>query len=188
MGKCGLKGYPKPLSYEYTKKIKEQMEKNICKIEIGDKRSIGFFCKIPFPTKDKMLNALITNNPINNEDILNDNIQNISLKIKEDEEHKEIHLNNRIIYTNKEYNTTIIEIKDEDEINYYLELDDNIINDILYNNNKNSKYKDKTIYIIQYQEGELSLSYGIYKMLIKKINIILIINVAQEKVYQAHQY
>ena len=60
----------------------------------------------------------------------------------------------------KEYDIAIIEIKDN-EIKNYLELDDNIINDILKNNNKNEEYLDKTIYIIQYPKGELSVSYGI---------------------------
>ena len=33
-------------------------------------------------------------------------------------------------YTNDEYNITIIEIKEEDNINSYLELDDTIMNDV----------------------------------------------------------
>ena len=49
-------------------------------------------------------------------------------------------------YTNEEYDITIIEIKNEDEINNYLELEENIINDIIDNNNKNNRYKDK-VYI-----------------------------------------
>ena len=148
MGGSGLIRNPKSLSYECNKKIIEQMEKNICKIEVGDKRYTGFFCKIPFPTKDKMLNVFITNNHVINDDI-NDNNQNISFKIKEDEEHKYIHLNNRLAYTNKKYGTIIIEIKDEDEINNYLELDDNIINEILYNNNETAEFKHKTIIIMK---------------------------------------
>ena len=96
-----------------------------------------------------MLNVFITNNHVINDDILNDNNQNISLKIKEDEEHKYFHWNNRLAYTNKKYGTIIIEIKDEDEINNYLELDDNIINEIFFNNNETTEFKHKTIYIIQ---------------------------------------
>ena len=46
-------------------------------------------------------------------------------------------------------------MNEEDNINNYLELDDNIINEL------NEEYIDKTIYIIQYPEGELSVSYGI---------------------------
>ena len=64
-------------------------------------------------------------------------------------------------YTNEEYDTTIIEIKKEDNINNYLELDDIIINDISNNINKNKEYINKTIYIIQYPENNLSVSYGI---------------------------
>ena len=64
-------------------------------------------------------------------------------------------------YTNEEYDITIIEIKEEDNINNYLELDDIIINDVLYNKNKNIEYINETIYIIQYPENKLSVSYGI---------------------------
>ena len=64
-------------------------------------------------------------------------------------------------YTNEQYDTTIIEIKEEDGINNFMELDDGIINDIIYNKNKISQYNEKTIYIIHYPEGQLSVSYGI---------------------------
>ena len=55
-----LNKYPGLISYECTKKIIEQMEKNICKIKIEESLGTGFFCKIPFPTKEKMLPVLIT--------------------------------------------------------------------------------------------------------------------------------
>ncbi len=35
------------------------------------------------------------------------------------------------------------------------------INDIINNDNENIEYIDKTYYIIQYPDGELSVSYGI---------------------------
>ena len=44
-----LIGYPSTINYECTKKIMEQMTKNICKIKIGQNQGTGFFCKIPFP-------------------------------------------------------------------------------------------------------------------------------------------
>ena len=68
-------------------------------------------------------------------------------------------------YTNEEYDTTIIEIKEEDNIKNYLKLDDIIINDIINNINKNKEYINKTIYIIQYPENELSVSYGILEQI-----------------------
>ena len=51
--------------------------------------------------------------------------------------YREIKLDNRMKYTNKDYDITIIEIKEEDKINNYLELDEIIINDIINNINKN---------------------------------------------------
>ena len=155
-----LLGYPSIVSYECSKKIINQMEKTICRLKIEDEQGTGFFCKIPFPYKKNMLPVLITNNHIINDKILYKNNEIITLYMQEIGK-KNIDLNNRLKYTNKEYDITIIEIKEEDEINNYLELDDNLINDIINNNNENIEYKDKTIYIIQYPEGELSVSYGI---------------------------
>ena len=113
-----LVGYPKPITYECTKKIIEQMNKNICKIEIGDNRGTGFFIQLSY--NNKILKLFITNNHIINEDILYNNNENIKIKIKNENDYKYINLNNRNKYTNKEYDITIIEIKEEDEINNYL--------------------------------------------------------------------
>jgi len=169
-----LRGYPNVISYECTKKIMEQMSKNICKIKIGEEQGTGFFCKIPFPDINNMLSVFITNNHIINDERLYENNLKININIEEENEIREINLNNRIKYTNEEYDITIIEIKENDNIKNYLELDDKIIEDILYNNNKNNKYIDDTIYIIQYPEGKLSVSYGILNSIYedKKYNFI----------------
>ena len=165
-----LTGYPNIIPYECTKKIIEQMENNICKIKIGNEQGTGFFCKIPFQN----MKVFITNNHIINENILYKKGGKISLKIKIENEIKIINLDNRKKYTNKEYDITIIEIKDNDNINNYLELDDGIIKDILHNNNLNEEYIDETIYIIQYPENKLSVSYGILGQIYedKKYNFI----------------
>ena len=156
-----LIGYPDTITYECTKKIIEQMEKNICKIKIGQNQGTGFFCKIPFPDMNNMLPVFITNNHIINKEFLNKENAKISLDIKEEADKINIDLNNRIKYTSKEYDTTIIEIKNEDKIQNYLKLDNIIINDIINNENKNKEYEDKTIYIIHYPKGKLSVSYGV---------------------------
>ena len=156
-----LVGYPSIISYDCTKKLVEQMEKDICKIIVEKDRGTGLFCKIPFPNKETMLNVLITNNHIINDDLLYNTERNIKIKIEEEENEKVINLNNRLRYTSKKYDTTIIEIKEEDKINNFLELDDDIINNIINNKNENVKYKEKTVYIIHYPEGNLSVSYGI---------------------------
>ena len=153
---------PNIISYESTKTIIEQMEKNICKIKIGNTRGTGFFCKIPLPDKEQNLTVLITANHIINENILNEENRKISVKIEEENEKKIINLNNRKKYTNEEYDITIIEIKEEDDIKNYLELDDVIISDLLKNNNKNEKLEDKTLYILHYPQAKLSVSYGIF--------------------------
>ena len=71
----------------------------------------------------------------------------IEISIEEENNIRKLNLNNRMKYTDEEYDITIIEIKKEDGINNYLELDNNIINDIINNNNKNKNYVDETIYI-----------------------------------------
>ena len=156
-----LVGYPNIISYDCSKKINEQMRKNICKIEIGKERGTGFFIMIPFPNRENMLNALITNNHIINDDLLNNKEAIIKIKIGDEDIERIISLNNRLLYTSKVYDTTIIEIKENDHINSFMELDEGIINNIINNKSSNLKYKDETIYIIQYPEGHLSVSYGV---------------------------
>jgi len=148
-------GCPNVIPFDCSKEIINQMEKNICKIKV-EKQGTEFFCKIPFPDKDHMLKVLITNNHIINEDILYKKDAKISIFIKEEKKYKELNLNDRIKYTNKkkEYDITIIEIKENDGINNFLELDDKIINGIMTNQSENDDYIDKTFYVIQYPEGE----------------------------------
>ena len=156
-----LTDLPKVISYECTKKIIEQMEKYICKIISKENQGTGFFCKIPFTNKNKILHVLLTNNHIINYDLLYKKDGIIELGIKEEEKIKKINLNNRMKYTSKEYDITIIELKNEDNIKNYLDLDDIILDNILNNKNKIKEYKNETIYIIQYPENKLSVSYGI---------------------------
>ena len=156
-----LTGYPNLISYDCTQIILDQMKKNICKIKIDQEQGTGFFTKIPFPTKENMLPVLITNNHVIKKELLEKGEEKILIKIKEDNDFKKINLKERKYYTNEEYDITILEIKTEDEIKDFLELDNIILNDILNNENKNVEYMDKTIYIIQYPKGELSVSYGV---------------------------
>ena len=154
-------GYPDIISYENTQTILEQMERNICKINLGKNRGrgTGFFCEIPFPDENNMLPVFITNNHVINEKLLYEENSTIEVEIKEFGV-KTINLNNRMKYTNKDYDITIIEVKDTDVLGNNLELDDNIINNVIKNENKNEKYINKTLYIIQYPGGNLSVSYG----------------------------
>jgi len=156
-----FKGYPKVISYDNAQVILEQMEKYICKITIGDEVATGFFCKIPILNKEDMLTVFMTNNHVIKKEILENNYKNIFLDTKEGKYIENLDLDNRLKYTNEKYDITIIEIKESDGIENFLELDDIITDDIIKNNNKNREYRKETIYIIQYPDGELSVSFGI---------------------------
>ena len=156
-----IRGYPNIVSYETTQKIVDQMRKNICQIQSDESQGTGFLCKIPFHDINNMLPVLITNNHIINEEFLYEKGASISIYTEDNKSTKTINLNDRIKYTNKTFGITIIEIKEEDKINNYLELDNNILDDILNKNNTNKEYIDETVYLLHYPEGVLSVSYGV---------------------------
>ena len=163
-----LIGCPKVISYDCSKKIIEQMEKNICKITFANTSGTGFFCNIPFPDEYNMIHALITNNHVINKELLYQPNFTISISSKIFE-NKKLNLNDRIKYTNIEYDITIIEIKEDDHIgDIYLELDEDILKDITNSKNNNDKYIENTIYITQYPEGQLSVSYGILETILNE--------------------
>ena len=153
--------YPKPISIEGTKNILNQMENSICKIykEDGGKGT-GFFCKIKY--KNKIIPVFMTNNHVIDDIYLKKN-KEINITLNDDEEEKIIRLNNdRLIYTNKMYDTTIIEIiPEKDLITNFMEIDERI-----YKDNSNIYYNKYSIYIIQYPKGEKAeVSYGIINKL-----------------------
>ena len=155
--------YPKSVSLEGTNEILEQMKKNVCKIFLENGGiATGFLLKIPFPDNNNLLSVLITNNNSINEIILENN-KKILLSISNEKECREIKLENRIKYTSKVYDITIIEIKKEDNINDYLYLDENINNDKLY--------LGESIYILHYSNNKnIYVSYGIINNINDKIN------------------
>ena len=154
--------YGRPLvSLENTISIINQMKKNICKVRINQDFGTGFFCKIPFPDKSNMLPVLITPSHVLREEILNQKGAKIDIEFDNEKNFIELNLNNRIKYTNRIYDVTIIEIKENDHINNFLELDDYIIDDILEGNNKTKEYINKEFYVIQYALDRLAVSYGV---------------------------
>ena len=161
------------IKFECGEKIIEQMKKNICKIILDQIQGTGFFCKIPFPDHSKMLPVLFTAYHIINEEILYKDEAKIALEIKADPNVKELNLKDRIKYTNKKYDTTIIEIKAEDNISDFLELDDIIVDDIILDNNKNKILVDESIYILEYVNGELNYSTGILRNIDENNKILL---------------
>ena len=183
---------PKSFTIDETEKILEQMKKTICKIILEDgKVGTGFFCSII------NYSLLITNNSFIDEAQLNKDNNKIKLYLDNNDESKEIVLKDRIKYTNKEYNITLIEIKKEekDEIgNINLEIDENI------NENKLSELIGETIYIIyhnkdknisvshsvieKYEENEYNFKY--LSSINNENSIALILNLSNYKIVGIH--
>ncbi len=144
-----------PVNIQGTKKILNQLINCICKIKIKEEYTTGFFCKIPF--KNETIKVFITNYHFLIEKNLKENKKLILLLNNEKEAIKIDLFIERKVYLNKEYDITIIELKDEDKIKDYLELDDNLFKD-----NSEIIYKNKSIYTLHYQNGKNAcVSYGL---------------------------
>ena len=144
--------YPIIISIEKTKKILEQMENSICKIyKNNGNKGTGFFCIIKYENKN--IKVMVTNNHLIDDEYIKEN-DRLETTIDDDKRKIIIYLKNKIIYTNKEYDITIIEIKNE-KINYFMNLDERYIN------NSNIIYEN-SIYLIQYPSGKKAgVSYGV---------------------------
>ena len=155
-----------PVAYESIKKILEAMEKCVCKISYKmNNIGTGFFCKIPCPGKKDLLTVLITNNHIINDNLLNQSNEQITITTRSEQKNpKTIVLNKqkRGIYSFPQNGINMIEIKESDDIKYFLEIDENILN-----GNMNKSNIDKQVYIIHNNNNKNSnnvyVSYGFIK-------------------------
>ena len=137
------------IDYENTlifEKIKKNIENKICTFILENgRKGIGYFCTIHFSLY-KLMNVLITDNHLIDESFLKNENNIIKLFMNHNQIYREIYLNNRIKYTNKEYNITIIQIfQEDDKINDFLELDYRLLNIngkeiYILNNTNNKKY------------------------------------------------
>ena len=148
------------------------MKSKVCKIYLNSGNGTGFFCKIKFPN-NKIIPVLITNNHVINESILKNENQKIYYSIYNQKESKYIKLDNRMKYTSPEekYDVTIIEIKENDNVG------DNMYFDIELNENNNTIYTKKSIYVLHYpNEKNISVSYGILN------------NICEDKEYEFNHF
>ena len=137
-----LEDYPIPITSESTKIILSQMENCVCKIYMDNGvKGTGFFCKIPY-RENHLLSVLVTNNHIIDGSHIGKNNQ-IIFTINNDKIKKQLIIGERIVYTSKLYDTTIIEIYDvKDGIKDFLELSFDINEEYFIN-----PYVKKSIYI-----------------------------------------
>ena len=143
-------------SIEGAKIILNQIENCICKIYQDKCSGYGFFMKIPYKSNHN-LPVLITNSFILNQNrIKNNNI--LELTLNDDKIYKRIELNkNRKIIKILKYDIILIEIFPlEDNINNYLELDENIDDQNIINTNK-------SIYAFQYNGNNIQIIYSLFK-------------------------
>ena len=150
---------PIPVSIQGTENILFQMKTSICKIYTKNELiGTGFFLKVSF--EDDVLFFLVANY-----DILEDVKENDEIEITRNNDNisNNIILNNkRKIYKYPEIEALFIEIypkEDKIEENEFLEIDDNINNDIKI---IEKKYRNKSVYILHYPNGDdIKVSYGL---------------------------
>ena len=152
-----------PISLESLEIILEQMKKSICLIKCKKTGlGTGFFCVIPFPNKLNLLPVLFTNNHIIGKEDLAIN-QKIEIVLK-NKQNLFIYIDDsRRTYTNKKLDITIIELKNDEidilDINSFLEIDE-----LVYKDKLNERYKNKQVYLLQYpNEQKINYSSGIIK-------------------------
>ena len=100
--------YPKPMTKHCTKKLIDQMEKYLYKLnEKEETYEIGFFCHINH--QNKKIPVLITNNNIldDKNDLINISLNDITSNVKL----------GKTKYINTNYNLTIIEIEEKKDYN-----------------------------------------------------------------------
>ena len=144
------------LKIDVVKKI-GRFEKCVCKIELSaendtiKKTATGLFCHIP----SKNLNVLITNRHVINKKYLEEeNELKIYIEENENQEEKIINLQTkRLKYTDETLDATVIEILDEDLIDNYFEVDEELI--------KDNKFINETVFNYQFPLGkQLKVSFG----------------------------
>ena len=126
------------------------MNKALYKIEFEKKGKfiIGFFCHIKYGSKN--IPVLITNYQAKYK-------KNINIQLVAHKETISIELTD-IKYFNKDYDLSIVQIKENENINkiFFLELDENI-----YKNNYEIYYNNKSIYVIHYdQDNNIYTTFG----------------------------
>ena len=163
--------YPRPATKKVTQKILNQMTNSIFKIKENEGEiNFCYFCYIKYQGKD--VPVVIVNNCLSGDDLGNKLIINMNGRAKEIELGK-------TRYLNKEFNISIIEIKEKKIKNInFIELDD-----ILYENEPEMFFQKKSIYVIQYDtKKEILVSYGMLDNL-NKDKIIYSCNINKEYKY-----
>ena len=170
-----------PISKNNIIKMYNNIIKYVCgiKIEISGKtqdffqllynkvstaKGTGFFAKIPY--NSKKLHVLITDSKCLGVDEI---LKNVKIKLAFNDLKTEKHItldDNRKRYVNEKLDITIIEIKKDDGIKFFYELDSSLLRHISDNNREISRlasiYNNESIYSINYgNEDSVFISQGL---------------------------
>ncbi len=145
----------KAANIKQTTKILEQMKNCVCKIHMSGKEDgTGFFTYFTYNKKNYYV--FVTNYHVIDEVyVKNNNV--IKISFNDEQEFKSILLDkNRMKYFSKQYDVTMLEVKDCDEIDdtKFIETDE-----YLFAKDLKENYKGKTIYSLQYKDVAL-VSHG----------------------------
>ena len=159
-----LANQPKAIPLEDMITLVDLTKTHVCKITCKDgTHGTGFFCYIPIGWGN-ILPTLLTNNHVLN---INDIQPGETIKFSINNDYKEFNFlldNTRKIYTNEYFDVTIIEIKEDDNIDEksFFDLDKQIFQEDSVN-----IFRNKQIYLLHYPKGiKMEISPG----LIKNIN------------------
>ena len=163
-----IKDSIKPISLPKQEVITKQMKKCVCKIHKNGLNGTGFFSLIPYG--NTQIKVLLTNNHVLKENDIKDN-NIISFSINNNMKYIKIE-KGRKKYTSEKYDTTIIEIKDTDDLEdvvEYLVIDESNLQSIkkgkieIYNEHFNNIYKNESLYVLNFLGGkEIVISYGLF--------------------------
>jgi len=169
----GIFRISRALSLKVMKSLMAKMKRQICKIECSEGGfGTGFFCFIQYDYNLTM-KVLMTSNYILGENDISIG-KEISFSINDDKKQYKILIDkSRKIYTNKEYDFTIIEIKDKDELKEitFFDIDNNI-----FKENYNY-YKKENIISLHYANTIMQYSGGFIKDIIEN-NILYICDIS----------
>ena len=134
---------------------------SICNIKYNNKEYIfGFFCYLPIPNEFDILPVLITNAAKFKKDNINQ-VKELIISFYCGGGNKTICIDkSRRIYNSKKYDISIIEIKENDNIdkNIFLDIDEDI-----YEDNLKEQFEQKSIYLLYHisQSKKIKITLGI---------------------------
>jgi len=159
-------GHVKNTNLDSLEIIFKQMKESVCKIYGPKLNGTGFFCAIQnMKELNSIVCALMTNNHVLGEEDIKPN-KIIKFSLNNERKQMEIAIDeSRRTFTSRKYDVTIIEMKQNDGIQYksFMEIDKDI-----YEDDFKERFRNKSIYLLHYPKGvEICKSEEVIKNIAK---------------------